>query len=83
MWYRDQAYFDVPWRGRWSAEGGGPTMGHGSHQIDPLLALLGEWIEVRAMAGRHIDSSHTAQLPYVLDAMERGERPPLSGRQGR
>src|SRR5205807_2607066 len=22
-WYRDHAYFDVPWRGRWSTEGGG------------------------------------------------------------
>jgi predicted dehydrogenase len=164
-WYRDQAYFDVPWRGRWSTEGGGPTMGHGIHQMDLLLALLGEWVEVRAMAARldraidtedvsaalvrfengalasivnsvlspreesyvrvdlseatvelthlygyenanweytpapHVRdqdriaswtqvpddtrSSHTAQLPYMLDAMERGERPPLSGRQGR
>ncbi|CAM3877498.1 Gfo/Idh/MocA family protein [Kibdelosporangium persicum] len=164
-WYRDQAYFDVPWRGRWETEGGGPTMGHGIHQMDLLLAMLGEWDEVRAMAGRlarsmdtedvsmamvrftngamasivnsvlspreesyirvdltdatvelthlygyknadwqytpavhvrdservaswtdipdNVSSSHTAQLPYVLDAMAKGERPPLSGRQGR
>jgi predicted dehydrogenase len=164
-WYRDQAYFDVPWRGRWDTEGGGPTMGHGIHQMDLLLALLGDWEEVRAMAGRldrsvetedvsmamvrfsngamasivnsvlspreesyirvdltdatvelshlygyknadwrytpaphvrdparieswtdipdDVHSSHAAQLPYVLDAMERGERPPLSGPEGR
>jgi len=31
-WFRDQAYFDAPWRGRWDTEGGGPTMGHGIHQ---------------------------------------------------
>jgi predicted dehydrogenase len=163
-WYRDQAYFDVPWRGRWDTEGGGPTMGHGIHQMDLLLALLGDWVEVHAIAGRldrsiqtedvsmalvrfasgavasvvnsvlspreesylrvdltdatvelthlygyrnadwrytpapHVrdqnriaswvppddmDSSHTAQLPYVLDALEQGVRPPLSGPQGR
>jgi predicted dehydrogenase len=164
-WYRDQNYFDVPWRGRWDTEGGGPTMGHGIHQMDLLLALLGEWTEVHAVVGRldrsvetedvsmalvrfengamasivnsvlspreesyvrvdltdatvelthlygygnadwrytpaphvhdqdriaswsapaaDVNSSHTAQLPYLLDAMEKGERPPLSGPQGR
>jgi predicted dehydrogenase len=164
-WYRDQAYFDVPWRGKWDTEGGGPTMGHGIHQMDLLLALLGEWTEVRAMAGRldrdvqtedvsmamvrfangamasvvnsvlspreesylrfdftdatvelthlygydnshwrytpaphlagadgatvwqmpaeEVRSSHAAQLPLLLDAMRRGERPPVSGASGR
>ncbi|MGH3390714.1 MAG: Gfo/Idh/MocA family protein [Actinomadura sp.] len=51
-WYRAQKYFEVPWRGRWETEGGGPTMGHGIHQMDLMLALLGEWSEVHAMAGR-------------------------------
>src|SRR5262249_1118914 len=51
-WYRGHEYFEVPWRGRWETEGGGPTMGHGIHQMDLLLSLLGEWTEVRAMAGR-------------------------------
>jgi predicted dehydrogenase len=159
-WYRDHAYFAVPWRGRWATEGGGPTMGHGIHQMDLLLALLGDWTEVRAMAGRldrsvqtedvsmamvrftsgamasivnsvlspreesylrfdfadatveltHLygydntnwrytpaphattapwqpphgpRSSHTGQLTAVLDAMERGVRPPVSGQAGR
>ena len=49
-WFRDQAYFDVPWRGRWDTEGGGPTMGHGIHQMDMLLDLLGDWTEVSAIA---------------------------------
>ena len=48
-WYRDQAYFDVPWRGRWDTEGGGPTMGHGIHQMDMLVDALGEWTEVSAV----------------------------------
>lgn len=50
-WYRGHAYYDVPWRGRWETEGGGPTMGHGIHQMDLLLAVFGEWDEVRAMTG--------------------------------
>ena len=165
-WYRGDAYYDVPWRGRWETEGGGPTMGHGIHQMDLLLAVFGDWAEVRAMAAtlerkvetedvsaavvrfdsgavatvlnsvlspreesylrfdftdatvelRHlygygdgdwtltpaphasddkalrnawhvpepdVPSSHTAQLPYVLDAWEAGIRPPLSGAEGR
>jgi len=49
-WFRDQEYFDVPWRGRWDTEGGGPTMGHGIHQMDMLLDVLGDWTEVSAIA---------------------------------
>jgi predicted dehydrogenase len=49
-WFRDQAYFDVEWRGRWDTEGGGPTMGHGIHQMDMLLDVLGDWAEVSAVA---------------------------------
>jgi len=49
-WYRNEAYYAVPWRGKWSTELGGPTMGHGIHQIDLFLWLMGDWEEVRAMA---------------------------------
>ncbi|MFC7340453.1 Gfo/Idh/MocA family protein [Saccharopolyspora griseoalba] len=51
-WYRGHDYYEVPWRGKWRTEGGGPTMGHGIHQMDLLLALLGDWAEIRAMAAR-------------------------------
>lgn len=51
LWYRDDAYYEVPWRGKWSTEGGGPTMGHGIHQMDLMLSLMGEWTEVRAATG--------------------------------
>jgi predicted dehydrogenase len=51
LWYRDDAYYRVPCRGRWSTEGGGPTMGHGIHQMDLMLAIMGEWTEVRAATG--------------------------------
>nr|WP_231980012.1 Gfo/Idh/MocA family oxidoreductase [Tessaracoccus coleopterorum] len=48
LWYRDPAYFAVPWRAKWATEGGGPTMSHGIHQLDMLLSILGEWTHVTA-----------------------------------
>ncbi len=59
LWYRGHDYFEVPWRGSWETEGGGPTMGHGIHQMDLLLNLLGDWHEVHAVAatlGRRIET---------------------------
>ncbi|MEO5959460.1 MAG: Gfo/Idh/MocA family oxidoreductase [Opitutaceae bacterium] len=50
LWYRDAAYYAVPWRGKWKTEFGGPTMGLGIHAMDHLLHLLGDWVEVRAQA---------------------------------
>jgi predicted dehydrogenase len=61
-WFRDQAYFDVPWRGRWDTEGGGPTMGHGIHQMDMLLDVLGEWTEVAAIARQQARQVATEDL---------------------
>jgi predicted dehydrogenase len=52
LWYRDPAYFDVPWRGTWASEGGGPTLGHGIHQLDLLAWLLGEWSSVQGQLWR-------------------------------
>ncbi|MDL5351737.1 Gfo/Idh/MocA family oxidoreductase [Microbacterium sp. zg-YB36] len=52
LWYRDAAYFAVPWRGSWETEGGGTTLGHGIHQLDLLAFLLGEWTSVQARLWR-------------------------------
>lgn len=61
-WYRDAAYYSVPWRGRWATEGGGPAMGHGIHQTDLLLDLLGPWSEVRGMAARLVHDLETEDV---------------------
>jgi len=50
-WFRNHDYYQVPWRGKWSTEGGGPTMGQGIHAMDLFLWLLGDWEEVSAMTG--------------------------------
>jgi predicted dehydrogenase len=65
-WYRDAAYYSVPWRGRWASEGGGPTMGHGIHQMDLLLHLLGDWTEIRAMAGRLVHDVESEDVSTAL-----------------
>ncbi|MEU0034338.1 Gfo/Idh/MocA family oxidoreductase [Streptomyces sp. NPDC006333] len=65
-WYRDTDYYAVPWRGRWETEGGGPAMGHGIHQMDLLLDLMGPWSEVRAMAGRLVHDVETEDVSTAL-----------------
>ncbi|GGU28489.1 Gfo/Idh/MocA family protein [Lentzea flava] len=66
LWYRDGAYFDVPWRGTWESEGGGPTMGHGIHQFDLMLSVLGPWQEIRAVAARQSRAVQTEDLSMAL-----------------
>ena len=52
LWYRSPTYYQVAWRGKWSNELGGPTVGHGIHLMDQMLYLLGEWTTLRAVARR-------------------------------
>jgi predicted dehydrogenase len=66
LWYRDAEYFAVPWRGSWAAEGGGPTIGHGIHQFDLLLSVLGEWEEVTAVAGRQSRPTETEDVSMAI-----------------
>ncbi|GGX21584.1 Gfo/Idh/MocA family protein [Streptomyces chartreusis] len=71
-WHRDAAYYAVPWRGRWATEGGGPTMGHGIHQFDLLLHLLGPWVEIRAMATRLVHDTESEDVSTALVRFESG-----------
>ncbi|MFG3437507.1 Gfo/Idh/MocA family protein [Nonomuraea sp. NPDC047897] len=72
QWYRDEEYYAVPWRGTWESEGGGPTMGHGIHQFDLLLAVLGPWSEVTAVAARRDRSVDTEDVSMALVTFENG-----------
>lgn len=85
-WFRDQEYFDVPWRGRWDTEGGGPTMGHGIHQMDLLGYLLGEWTQVSAVARQQARQMETedlslAQVTFASGAVASVVNSVLSPRQ--
>lgn len=72
LWYRPDEYFEVPWRGRWDIEGGGPTMGHGIHQFDLLLAILGPWSTVSAFAARQLRPTDTEDVSIALARFENG-----------
>ncbi|MFP3992563.1 Gfo/Idh/MocA family oxidoreductase, partial [Streptomyces sp. E11-3] len=72
LWFRPDTYFDVPWRGTWESEGGGPTMGHGIHQFDLLLSVLGPWREVSAIADRLARPTRTEDVSCVLVSFENG-----------
>lgn len=72
LWYRPPSYFDLPWRGRWDTEGGGPTMGHGIHQMDLALSLLGDWTEVRAMTGTLDRDVETEDVSMAMVRLESG-----------
>lgn len=49
LWYRNDDYYRVPWRGKWASEIGGPTVTLGIHLMDLFLWLMGDWEEIRAM----------------------------------
>ena len=72
QWHRDDDYFAVPWRGSWETEGGGPTMGHGIHQFDLLLSVLGPWREVTAVAARQARPVSTEDVSMALVTFESG-----------
>jgi predicted dehydrogenase len=72
LWFRGDDYFAVPWRGRWDVEGGGPTMGHGIHQFDMLLSILGDWREVSAFAARQTRPTDTEEVSIALARFESG-----------
>jgi predicted dehydrogenase len=72
LWYRDDAYFGVPWRGTWEVEGGGPTLGHGIHQFDLLLSILGPWAQVRAVAARQARPTDTEDVSLAIVTFANG-----------
>jgi predicted dehydrogenase len=72
LWFRDDSYFTVPWRGTFEVEGGGPTMGHGIHQLDLLLSILGDWRQVVAVAARRARPTRTEDLSAALVTLADG-----------
>jgi predicted dehydrogenase len=72
LWFRPDEYFAVPWRGKWDVEGGGPTMGHGIHQFDLLLSIMGEWREVVAVAARQVKPTATEDLSCAIVTFANG-----------
>ena len=80
LWYRDAAYFAVPWRGKWETEGGGTTLGHGIHQLDPSRSeelvelLLKKSADPNIVAGNGVtalDVAHAGSATGIAALLER------------
>ncbi|HEV2528244.1 MAG TPA: Gfo/Idh/MocA family oxidoreductase [Thermomicrobiales bacterium] len=67
-WYRDAAYYAVPWRGTWASELGGVSVGHAIHIIDLMLSLSAPWREVTAITGTLV---HDIEVEDAAMAMVR------------
>ena len=50
----------------------GPTMGHGIHQFDLLLSILGPWTEVTAMAARLSRPTNTEDVSMAVARFDNG-----------
>ncbi len=72
LWYRDMAYYQVPWRGKWATEVGGPTMTLGIHLMDLFLWLMGDWSEVQAMIGTLDRAIEVEDVSMALVRFENG-----------
>ena len=72
LWFRDDDYYAVPWRGRFETEGGGPSMGHGIHQMDLMLHLLGDWTEIAALTGTLARAVETEDVAIAAVRFESG-----------
>ncbi|MCF7689164.1 MAG: Gfo/Idh/MocA family oxidoreductase [Cephaloticoccus sp.] len=74
LWFRDAAYYAVPWRGRWKTELGGPTMSQGIHTMDHLLHLFGAWTEVKAVADTLYHDIEVEDVSMALVKFANGAR---------
>lgn len=72
LWFRDDVYFEAPWRARWDTEGGGPTMGHGIHQMDLLLYLAGDWQRAQSMMSTVARATETEDVSLAAVRLENG-----------
>jgi predicted dehydrogenase len=72
LWFRDAAYFEVPWRGKWETEGGGTTLGHGIHQLDLLTFLLGDWARVEGRLWRLARETETEDVSTATVVFDSG-----------
>lgn len=86
LWFRGDGYYEVPWRGGWHNELGGPTMGHGIHAMETFLWLMGDWREVQARVATldrkiEVEDISLAQVEFESGALGSIVNSVLSPRQ--
>jgi UDP-N-acetyl-2-amino-2-deoxyglucuronate dehydrogenase len=68
-WFRSNAYYARPGKGRWAVEGGGALINQAIHQVDLLLYLIGPVKEVSGYWQR--GASHSIESEDVVSALLR------------
>lgn len=71
-WWRDDAYYEVGWRGTWESEGGGTIMAHGIHKLDMIAHLFGTWTSVRAVLRNQMRPTILEDLAAAIITFESG-----------
>lgn len=65
-WWRDQAYYDEPYRGSYERDGGGVLISQAIHTLDLMLTFMGPVSEVAAIAGT--TAAHTMESEDFVGA---------------
>jgi predicted dehydrogenase len=71
LWYRADAYYQLPWRGRYATETGGVSSVMGIHLMDLYLWLMNDWREIQAIAAtldRIIEVENVAMALVKFDS---------------
>lgn len=71
-WRRRRAYYDVPWRGKWSTELGGAVLGHAIHAHDMLYYILGPARRVFARTATRVNPVEIEDCAAVSLEMQDG-----------
>lgn len=68
-WNRDDAYYAVPWRGRWDTEQGGAIVSHAIHAHDLLCCVLGPVATVQAVLATRVNQIEVEDCAGVIFTM--------------
>lgn len=71
-WNRDENYYAVPWRGKWSTELGGAIVGHAIHAHDLLVQLLGPVASVQAQLATRVNDIEVEDCAGLVFKMKSG-----------
>jgi predicted dehydrogenase len=77
-WLRTPAYYDNPWRGRWSSELGGTLVTHAIHAHDLMCEVMGPIRSVYARIATRVNRIETEDCAAVALEMESGALVTLS-----
>lgn len=71
-WRRRAAYYEVPWRGKWSTERGGALLGHAIHAHDMLCYVLGPARRIYARTATRVNPIEVEDCAAVALEMADG-----------